>query len=120
MNKNSVYLIKNNNKRINNEQNNTIMAPSLFVRISIAIALIVMLMLLVWGAMHRTTLFNIINADNDAPKNTNTRKRQQRKTAALMLFSASWCPHCKKIVDEWEQFCSEHGGSSFIINKNTT
>lgn len=95
------------------------MTPSLFVRCTLAIACVVVV-LVVW--LFWTETFNIVDSDGAGADNPSKKRmrKNKRTTATLMLFSASWCPYCKQIVKDWELFCSKYRGADIPVHGGTS
>jgi thiol-disulfide isomerase/thioredoxin len=53
------------------------------------------------------------------PNDEYKEKEKKSKNCDILLFSADWCPHCKKIKPEWEKYTETYYNKDYSIHFKT-
>ena len=88
-----------------------------FIIILVAIVAILCIIVYVYYKYMKPKLSPTYVPNKEFVDTNNTNAPSQKPKAHVMLFTASWCPYCRKLKDEgtFSKFKSENQGKSLII-----
>jgi thiol-disulfide isomerase/thioredoxin len=87
--------------------------------VTCVLVVLLLIAIVTYGYIYYTKNTKKENFQDNNEINTTSNNNNNKKTATLYLFSADWCPHCKKAEPEWNAFYDEYNDkeiNGYIMN----